>query len=109
MAFKTFAEPVTIEHVKPVYHSWGDLGGVRNSQYERAGKKITENLPMHEFLSNGLLEVNPEFPHPIYQLFEFSERKWKAKLQRASKNLDEAVAEYKRRYKRAPPRGFDKW
>ncbi|PBK83432.1 hypothetical protein ARMGADRAFT_1089274 [Armillaria gallica] len=68
---------------------------------------------MHEFLSNGLLRVNPVLPHPIYQLIEFSERKWKAKLkaklQRASKNLDEAVAGYKRRYKRAPPRGFDKW
>ncbi|KAK0449629.1 glycosyl transferase family 90-domain-containing protein [Desarmillaria tabescens] len=64
---------------------------------------------MHEFLSNGLLEVNPEGPHPIYQLIEFSEKKWEAKLQRASKTLDEAVVEYERRYKRAPPRGFDKW
>ncbi|PBK80584.1 hypothetical protein ARMGADRAFT_949531 [Armillaria gallica] len=64
---------------------------------------------MHEFLSNGLLEVNPELPHPIYQLINFSERKWKAKLQRASKTLGEAVDEYERRYRRAPPRGFDKW
>ncbi|PBK80587.1 hypothetical protein ARMGADRAFT_859444, partial [Armillaria gallica] len=47
--------------------------------------------------------------HPIYQLIEFSEKKWKAKLQRASKTLGEAVAEYERRYRRAPPRGFDKW
>ncbi|SJL16213.1 uncharacterized protein ARMOST_19732 [Armillaria ostoyae] len=109
MAFKAVTEPVAIEHVKSVYHSWGDLGSLRNSQYERAGKKITDNLPMHEFLSDGLLEVNPEPPHPIYQLIEFAEKKWKAKLQRASKNLDEAVAEYKRRYKRAPPRGFDIW
>ena len=28
---------------------------------------------------------------------------------RQSKTFDEAVAEYKRRYKRAPPNGFDKW
>ncbi len=109
MTFKAFMEPVTIEHVKPVYHSWGDLGRLVNAQYESAGKKITNNLPMHEFLSNGLLEVNLEGPHPIYQLIEFSEKKWKAKLQRASKTLDEAVTEYERRYRRAPPRGFDKW
>lgn len=28
---------------------------------------------------------------------------------RQSKTLQEAVAEYKRRYERAPPKGFDIW
>ncbi|KAK0496511.1 glycosyltransferase family 90 protein [Armillaria luteobubalina] len=109
MAFKAFTGPATIEHVEPVYPSSGDLRGLGNLRYEGAGKKISEILPIHEFPENGLLEVNPEGPHPIYQLIEFSERKWKAKLQRTSKTLDEAVAEYKRRYGRAPPRGFDRW
>ncbi|KAK0482416.1 glycosyltransferase family 90 protein [Armillaria novae-zelandiae] len=109
MASKVFTEPGTIEHVEAVYQPSGDLGGLGNLQYERPDKKVSDNLPMHEFLANGLLEVNPEGPHPIYQLIEFSEKKWKAKLQRASKTLDEAVDEYERRYRRAPPRGFDKW
>ncbi|KAK0215637.1 glycosyltransferase family 90 protein [Armillaria fumosa] len=109
MTFRAFTEPATIEYVEPVYQSSGDLGGLGNLQYEGAGKKISDNLPMHEFLANGLLEVNPEGPHPIYQLIKFSERKRKAKLQRASRTLDEAVAEYECRYGRAPPRGFDKW
>ncbi|SJL16212.1 uncharacterized protein ARMOST_19731 [Armillaria ostoyae] len=105
-----FSRSTTVKYVKPVYyHSWGNLEVLGNPHYERAGNKVAGNLPMHEFLSNGLLEVNSELPHPIYQLIEFSERKWKAKLQRASKTLDEAVDEYERRYRRAPPRGFDKW
>ncbi|KAG7440347.1 uncharacterized protein BT62DRAFT_1080961 [Guyanagaster necrorhizus] len=112
ITFKTFIEPVAVEHAKPVYHSWGNFGGLGNLQHNAADKKIaaeTGSLPMHKFLSNGLLEMNPEGPHPIYQLIEFSEKKWEAKLQRASKTLNEAVIEYERRYKRAPPRGFDKW
>ncbi len=107
---KALTRPTTVKYVKSFYyHSWGDLDDLENSYNERAGKNIANNLPMHEFLSNGLLEVNPELPHPIYQLIDFSERKWKAKLQRASKTLGEAVDEYERRYGRAPPRGFDKW
>ncbi len=112
ITFKTFIEPITVEHAKPVYHSWGNLGGLGNPQHKAAGKKLAaseDTLPMHKFLSNGLLEVNPEGPHPIYQLIEFSEKKWEAKLQRASKTLSEAVIEYERRYQRLPPRGFDKW
>jgi hypothetical protein len=30
-------------------------------------------------------------------------------VQRQSKTLHQAVAEYQRRYKRSPPPGFDKW
>ncbi len=107
---KAFTRPTTVKYVKPIYyHTWGDLEVLGNSYYGGSGESIANNLPMHEFLSNGLLEVNPELPHPICQLINFSERKWKAKLQRASKTLGEAVDEYERRYRRAPPRGFDKW
>jgi hypothetical protein len=34
---------------------------------------------------------------------------FEAKVARQSKTLEEAVAEYTRRYKRAPPKGFDIW
>lgn len=66
-------------------------------------------LGKHRYRPNGLLEVNQEGPHPIYELISRAERDWEAKLQRASKTLDEAVAEYKRRYERRPPKGFDLW
>ncbi|KIY47462.1 hypothetical protein FISHEDRAFT_45273 [Fistulina hepatica ATCC 64428] len=38
-----------------------------------------------------------------------AEEEFRAKLARQSRTLPEAVAEYKRRYKRNPPVGFDTW
>ncbi|KAG6903929.1 hypothetical protein DXG01_013829, partial [Tephrocybe rancida] len=40
---------------------------------------------------------------------EEAEVRHKAKVAEQSKTLKAAVAEYKRRYKRAPPKGFDQW
>ncbi|KXN89203.1 Beta-1,2-xylosyltransferase 1 [Leucoagaricus sp. SymC.cos] len=47
--------------------------------------------------------------HPIPKLMDNAEDKFRAKLKRQSKTLVEAVEEYKRRYERNPPRGFDEW
>jgi hypothetical protein len=63
----------------------------------------------HTDLPNGLLQANPAGRHPILDLVADAEREWDAMLARQSKSLDEAVAEYKRRYGRRPPRGFDRW
>lgn len=38
-----------------------------------------------------------------------AEDKFRSLLNRQSKSLSQAVAEYKRRYGRDPPRGFDEW
>jgi hypothetical protein len=40
---------------------------------------------------------------------EEAEERYRNKLSRQSKSLKKAVAEYKRRYKRPPPKGFDEW
>lgn len=53
--------------------------------------------------SNMLVE------HPIPKLMADAEQKFKALLLKQSKTLSEAVAEYRRRYGRNPPRGFDEW
>jgi hypothetical protein len=47
--------------------------------------------------------------HPIHQLMADAEFKFRAKLSKQSRTLKAAVAEYRRRYKRDPPKGFDVW
>jgi hypothetical protein len=47
--------------------------------------------------------------HPIPKLMADARDAFDHKLARQSKTLPEAVSEYRRRYKRDPPRGFDEW
>lgn len=47
--------------------------------------------------------------HPIHDLITNATRTWEEKLARQSQTLEAAVAEYRRRHKRNPPRGFDDW
>ncbi|WWC88904.1 uncharacterized protein L201_003819 [Kwoniella dendrophila CBS 6074] len=47
--------------------------------------------------------------HPILDLMKQGEDKWNNLLERQSKTLPQAVTEYRRRYGRAPPKGFDQW
>ncbi|KAF8495321.1 hypothetical protein JB92DRAFT_3146989 [Gautieria morchelliformis] len=63
----------------------------------------------HGYLSNGFLETNLAGKHPILELIGQAERKRNALVNRQSKTLEQARAEYKRRYRRSPPRGFDDW
>ncbi|ODO07250.1 hypothetical protein L198_00829 [Cryptococcus wingfieldii CBS 7118] len=63
----------------------------------------------HRLLPNGLLIADPSSPHPIYTLIEEANKNWEQKLGKASRSLSEAADEYRRRYERNPPRGFDRW
>jgi hypothetical protein len=72
-------------------------------------KKKSKRLPEHDFLENGLLRVNPRGQHPIYDLLAHGKQEWRRKVGKASKTLKQAVDEYRRRYGRAPPKGFDRW
>lgn len=74
-----------------------------------SGFAKTKGPTLHKYRQDGLLEVNPKGRHPIYELIETAEIQWKRKLQKQSKSFDQAVKEYKRRYKRSPPKGFDLW
>ena len=47
--------------------------------------------------------------HPIPQLMADAEENFKRLLSRQSTTLKKAVTEYKRRYGRKPPKGFDQW
>lgn len=61
------------------------------------------------YRADGLVEVSEDGPHPIYELIARAEKAWNEKLKKASRTLEEAVIEYRRRYHREPPLGFDKW
>lgn len=47
--------------------------------------------------------------NPILGLLAEGERQWADLLDRQSRSLGEAVAEYRKRHKMEPPRGFDVW
>jgi hypothetical protein len=47
--------------------------------------------------------------HPIPKLMADAQAKFKKMVARQSKTLADAVEEYKRRYGRNPPKGFDEW
>jgi hypothetical protein len=71
---------------------------------------VDETSSRHAYdSSTGLLTVSPEGPHPIFELTRRARKRWTEKLARASKTLPQAVREYRRRYNRHPPRGFDDW
>jgi len=55
--------------------------------------------------------ANPNYKveHPILYLIRKAKAEWKDKLDRQSRDLKEAVQNYKNKYGRAPPKGFDKW
>lgn len=75
-------------------------------------RSVSEDAPTnhhHFYRSDGLLEVNPNAPHPIFELIQRAKRDWEAKHKRASTTLKQACIEYKRRYGREPPPGFQRW
>ncbi|KAK8865940.1 hypothetical protein IAR55_001089 [Kwoniella newhampshirensis] len=94
-------------------------GDQRRDSYDRADKDDDddddqpdmnmESSPQHTYLSNGLLIPNPSAPHPIYSLISQAKEAWSKKKARSSKTLAEAVDEYRRRYERKPPKGFDRF
>ncbi|KAK7043936.1 hypothetical protein VNI00_008102 [Paramarasmius palmivorus] len=72
------------------------------------------SLSRHAFHRNGLLEVNPlslsnNSTHPVETLIHRSRLLWAQKLSGQSLTLFDAVQEYRRRYAREPPLGFEKW
>lgn len=53
--------------------------------------------------------TSPSTIHPIQKITREANIHFEKTLRKQSKSLAEAVAEYKRRYGRKPPLGFDKW
>ena len=115
--YKISFQQQNIEHtVTRTYTTW-----LRETQTARPNSWISDTddtrvasrkkkaLEKHTYRTDGLLEVNPDGPHPIFKLIRDAEVAWKNKHRKASKTLREAIGEYKLRYQRDPPRGFDHW
>ncbi|ORX40009.1 hypothetical protein BD324DRAFT_615928 [Kockovaella imperatae] len=56
-----------------------------------------------------LRPVVPPGQHPIGVLMDQAEKTFKDLIAKQSGSFDQAVLEYNRRYRRRPPKGFDKW
>lgn len=62
-----------------------------------------------KFLRAKAMAPRPPIHHPIPKLMADARENFEGKVKRQSKTLSEAVKEYRRRYKRDPPKGFDLW
>jgi hypothetical protein len=96
----------------PAYHGPGSTDATTPAKPGTSyAVQISTNASaeQHTYLPNGLLIPNPLAQHPIFDLVARARAQWEAKLSRASKTLPQAVDEYRRRYHRAPPRGFERW
>lgn len=93
----------------------GSASSSSSSSSNRAQQEQAESLLAsspnggHTFHPNGLLLVNPKGRHPIHVLIDHAEKKWRDLVKKQSDNIDDATAEYKRRYKRNPPAGWEGW
>lgn len=67
-------------------------------------------IPPHQGnTSTPSTEAKESLTNPILGLLRDGERKWQDMLSQQSKTLEEAVQEYKTRWGRNPPKGFDEW
>lgn len=79
------------------------------SSSDRDRYDAKEGLQSHAPLRLRGLPLTSYKTHPISGLMSQARKDWEAKVNRQSKTVDEAIAEYKRRYKRYPPEGFAEW
>lgn len=70
----------------------------------------------HTFNPNGHLILQPlanfttsPTPHPILLLIQRAQSDWSKKVNKQSRSLKAAAQEYRRRYAKNPPKGFDQW
>jgi hypothetical protein len=91
------ASPKTAADDDDDHHHHQDQGPGRSSLTRRA------SIPL--VASSG----HSDRLHPITHLIAEAEQEWENMLRRQSQSLEQAVREYKRRYKMNPPAGFDSW
>lgn len=84
---------------------------LRRRKQDRSGKP-KPHIKNHVYSPSGHLIVSDDYEeseHPIPQLLALGEKRWEEMLERQSTSLGEACVEYRKRYGRKPPKGFDIW
>ena len=79
---------------------------------ERSGTGLPHSNPSTPAAQSDLenpLPLSTSDSHPIHQLISKAGEEQEHLLQSQSQNLQDAVKEYKRRYRIPPPPNFDKW
>ena len=71
--------------------------------------KLQDWMPASSNFFTGTRIKKETIVHPIPKLMADAQMKFKTMITGQSKTLGEAVKEYKRRYGRDPPKGFDEW
>src|ERR1700733_9881481 len=74
---------------------------------EESASSLLQDHHAHE--ENTPLLPASSLLHPIHQLVSQAESDFQTLRARQSRSLNDAVAEYRRRYKIPPPPHFDKW
>lgn len=77
--------------------------------YTRSSRFTWTQSPVSSLFGWAVKPAVEEVLHPIPQLMHDAQVKFRAKIMRQSKTLPAAVKEYRARYKRDPPKGFDDW
>ncbi len=82
--------------------SQADQGHVYNASSGESGAAPSHGYPPP-------VSHRPTLTNPILGLLRDGERKWQDMIAKQSKTLEQAVQEYKDRWNRMPPKGFDEW
>ncbi|WVO18380.1 hypothetical protein L204_106096 [Cryptococcus depauperatus] len=72
-------------------------------------KAASSSVIRSNFLREKFQVPKPPLSHPIPKLMADARATFDKKIKRQSKSLQEAVTEYKKRYGKNPPKGFDEW
>lgn len=86
-----------------------DLARITGSRKRARELRWSASDAGHTLSATGHLVLGQSAAHPIPQLLALGEERWEDLISSQSHTLGEAVSEYKRRYGRPPPAGFDKW
>lgn len=76
--------------------------------FSKAERQLVAQSSGDEWLGYRTLAHEGEI-HPMFGLIKEGEERFRSMVGRRSETLEQAVEEYRRRHKRAPPKGFDFW
>ncbi|QRW00673.1 DNA topoisomerase 1 [Ceratobasidium sp. AG-Ba] len=98
----SFSQPTLTSSNSTFNSTWGPISA-------QGGRVDVARHAEYWRIPGGRLEVNLEGVHPFYNLIARAESTWNNMLESQSTTLDAAIKEYRHRYNRQPPIGFDKW